>query len=209
VVFAIPSSLRKNGCKKILKRALDIVLSSFALLLLAPLLMVIAAAVFLDSGSPVLFTQKRVGRSFRIFRIRKFRTMRAGEDGALVTVSGDQRVTRVGKLLRRTKLDELPQLWNVLCGDMSLVGPRPEIPQYVSIFKDRYASILRIRPGITDLASIAFSNEEEVLRRSHDPMRAYVEQVLPAKLDLADKYVLSHSVLGDLVILFRTVLKLI
>ena len=193
----------------IVKRLCDVLVSSLALILLAPILLLIALAVLLDSGLPILFTQERVGLHFRTFRIRKFRTMVANNRGSLITVSGDCRVTRVGRFLRMTKLDELPQFWNVLVGEMSLVGPRPEIAQYVEPFRERYASILTVRPGITDLASIEFRDEEEVLRKCPDPLKAYVEQVLPAKLDLADKYVTDHSVLGDFVILFRTALKLI
>lgn len=192
-----------------MKRVFDVVLSALALILLAPILLAIAIATLLDSGKPVFYMQDRVGLNFRVFRILKFRSMHQNIDGSLITVSGDRRVTRVGKLLRLTKLDELPQFWNVLRGDMSLVGPRPEVPHYVELFKDRYSSILTVRPGITDLASIEFRNEEEVLRESHEPLKAYVEQILPAKLDLADKYVRTHSVIGDVLILFRTALKLI
>jgi lipopolysaccharide/colanic/teichoic acid biosynthesis glycosyltransferase len=191
-----------------LKRALDIVASSFALVLLAPILLLIAAAVFFDSGLPILFTQERVGLHFRRFRMFKFRSMRVHSGGSLITVSGDSRITRVGRILRLAKLDELPQFWNVLKGDMSMVGPRPEVPQYVEMFRDRYSSILNVRPGITDLASIEFRNEEDLLRNCQDPLKAYVDQVLPAKLDLADKYIRSQSVLGDCLILFRTALKL-
>lgn len=192
-----------------MKRTLDIALSSFALILLAPILLLIAVAVLFDSGLPILFRQERVGLHFRKFRIFKFRTMFVNSGETQITVYGDRRITRFGKLLRSTKLDELPQFWNVLRGDMSLVGPRPEVPQYVDLFRDRYSTILSVKPGITDLASIEFRNEEEVLQNCQDPLKAYVEQVLPAKLDLADKYVRNRSVLGDCLILFRTALKLI
>ena len=192
-----------------MKRVFDVVLSALALVLLAPVLLVIAIAIMLDTGLPVFYRQDRVGLHFRVFEILKFRSMHQNHGGSLITVSGDPRVTRVGKILRLTKLDELPQFWNVLRGDMSLVGPRPEVPHYVGLFKDRYSLILSVRPGITDLASIEFRNEEQVLRESQEPLKAYIEEVLPAKLDLADKYVRNHSVIGDVLILFRTALKLI
>ena len=192
-----------------LKRVVDVALSSVALIVLAPIMLVIAIAVLVDSGLPILFRQDRVGFQFRIFRIVKFRTMYVQNGGSLVTISGDKRVTRVGRLLRTAKLDEIPQFWNVLCGDMSLVGPRPEVPQYVALFRDRYTEILSVRPGITDLASIEFRNEEAILQDCNDPLRAYEEQILPAKLDLAEKYIRTRSVLGDLLILFHTAMRLI
>ncbi len=186
-----------------LKRMVDIGLSSLFLLILCPVLVAAALAVRLDSGSPALFHQERVGLGFRRFRILKFRTMRVA-NGPSVTVAGDHRITRVGRFLRATKFDELPQLWNVFRGDMSLVGPRPEVPEYVDLFRDRYALILTMRPGITDLASICFRNEEEVLSKSSDPLKEYVERVLPAKLDLAEEYVVNHNMSRDISILFRT-----
>ncbi len=187
----------------LLKRCIDIALSSLALMLLSPILAAIAGAVWLESGRPVLFRQERVGLRFRRFRILKFRTMRAA-GGPSVTIGGDHRVTRLGRFLRLIKLDELPQLWNVLRGDMSLVGPRPEVPEYVHLFRERYRAVLAVRPGITDLASIHFRDEEGVLASSADPLREYTERVLPAKLDLAERYLSTHTVCGDIAILFRT-----
>jgi lipopolysaccharide/colanic/teichoic acid biosynthesis glycosyltransferase len=186
-----------------LKRSTDIALSLAVIVLLSPVLAAAALAVWLDSGSPILFRQERVGRGFVRFRILKFRTMR-GTGGPSITVAGDARVTRVGKFLRLAKLDEIPQFWNVLRGDMSIVGPRPEIPQYVELFKDRYREILEVRPGITDPASIRFRNEEEVLSRSPDPLEEYTERVLPAKLDMAEEYVRTRSIAGDILIMLRT-----
>jgi lipopolysaccharide/colanic/teichoic acid biosynthesis glycosyltransferase len=188
----------------LLKRGTDIAFSSVILVLLSPVLATIALAVWLDSGSPVWFRQERVGLRFRLFHILKFRTMRASSGGPPVTVGGDARITRVGQYLRLTKLDEVPQFWNVLRGDMSLVGPRPEVPEYVELFNERYRRVLTVRPGITDLASIHFRNEEEILSRSADPLREYAEHLLPAKLDLAEQYVLRHSLMGDLMIILRT-----
>ncbi len=187
-----------------LKRAIDIAASAAGLLLLSPLLAMIAAAILLESGRPVCFVQERVGRGFRRFRVFKFRTMRDGMPGAPITAAGDPRITRLGRLLRRTKLDELPQLWNVLRGDMSLVGPRPELPEYVERFRDRYRTVLTARPGVTDLASVRFRNEEELLAQARDPLREYANNILPAKLDLAEEYVRQQSLKLDLTILLKT-----
>ncbi|MBI4442265.1 MAG: sugar transferase [Acidobacteria bacterium] len=189
-----------------LKRLFDIITSAAVLILSAPFLLLIAAAVWIDSGRPIFYSQWRVGKDFRKFRIRKFRSMRTGGHGASITVSGDRRVTRIGRVLRAAKLDELPQFWNVLRGDMSLVGPRPEVSEYVELFMERYRRVLTLRPGITDLASIQFRNEEQLLADSEEPMREYVRRILPAKLDLAEEYLRKRSFFLDLSVLFRTVL---
>lgn len=190
----------------LLKRLFDIITSAAVLILSAPFLLLIAAAVWIDSGRPIFYSQWRVGKDFRKFRIRKFRSMRTGGHGASITVSGDRRVTRIGRVLRAAKLDELPQFWNVLRGDMSLVGPRPEVSEYVELFMERYRRVLTLRPGITDLASIQFRNEEQLLADSEEPMREYVRRILPAKLDLAEEYLRKRSFFLDLSVLFRTVL---
>jgi lipopolysaccharide/colanic/teichoic acid biosynthesis glycosyltransferase len=191
----------------LLKRALDLTVGIGGLIVLFPMLVVIAALVVVDSGFPILFKQVRVGRAFRSFRIIKFRTMRAGNSGPSVTVGGDARVTAVGRVLRRTKLDELPQFWNVLVGDMSLVGPRPEVPTYVSLYAERYKRVLSVRPGITDLASVRFRSEEQVLANDPNPHQFYVESLLPAKLDLAEEYVRTRNFRLDLRILLATALN--
>lgn len=193
----------------LLKRCIDIGVSAFGLVLLSPVLIVAGIAVWLDSGSPVLFRHRRVGLYFRHFDILKFRTMRVQVGGPEVTVAGDSRITRVGKFLRATKIDELPQLWNVLVGDMSLVGPRPEVPKYVNVFHDRYQRILKVRPGITDIASIRFRNEEKLLANGAEPLLEYVQNVLPLKLDLADEYIETRSLRLDCLILFRTLLAIV
>ncbi len=190
------------------KRLFDILASAAALLLLFPLLLLISAAIVFDSGFPVFFAQQRVGRNFRQFRLWKFRSMRSSSSGPSVTVAGDARITRLGRLLRNSKLDEIPQFWNVLCGQMSLVGPRPEVPEYVEAYRERYQSILAVRPGITDLASICFRNEEAILAKSRNPLRDYRDRILPIKLDLADKYVQSRSIQGDISILIQTVVAI-
>jgi lipopolysaccharide/colanic/teichoic acid biosynthesis glycosyltransferase len=188
----------------LLKRAIDIAASAVGLIVLSPLLALIAAAIWLESGRPICFAQERVGRGFRPFRLLKFRTMRNEIPGPRITAANDPRITRLGRLLRRTKLDELPQLWNVLRGEMSLVGPRPELPEYVERFRDRYRTILTVRPGITDLASVRFRNEEELLAQAADPLGEYVSSVLPVKLDLAEEYVRKQSLKLDLAILLKT-----
>lgn len=184
---------------------MDIVISGAALLLLAPLLLLVGVAVRLDSPGPALFRQQRVGRYGRPFEILKFRSMRVAADGPQITVSGDWRITSVGVVLRRTKLDELPQLFNVLRGEMSLVGPRPEVARYVALYPaDARTEVLSVRPGITDEAAIEFRDEEQLLARVSDPERAYAEQILPRKIDLYRRYVRCNSVAGDLRILWRT-----
>lgn len=194
-----------SGCGGFLKRTFDVVVGGAALLFLAPVFAVIAALVCLDSGLPILFAQKRIGRNLREFSILKFRTMTAG-NGPLVTVSGDPRVTRIGNILRATKLDELPQLWNVLVGDMSLVGPRPEVAKYVLLYPERFREILSVRPGITDSASILMRDEERVLSRANNPLAFYADVLLPAKLDLAQAYVREQTFGRDIRILGETLL---
>ena len=190
------------------KRLFDLAMASLGLLLLGPVLLVIAAWIKLDSPGPVFFRQQRVGRDGRLFRIHKFRTMSAGQPGgeqSLITVGADPRITRAGATLRRTKLDELPQLLDVVRGDMSLVGPRPEVPRYVALYPEALrAKVLSVRPGITDLASIEYRDESELLARAADPEREYVEVVLPAKLRAAARYVDEMSLATDVRVLGST-----
>ncbi len=190
-----------------LKRTLDIAAAAAGLVLLAPLLLVIALLVKLDSPGPVFFRQVRVGRHGRLFRIFKFRTMAQAEaDGALqVTAATDERITRTGRWLRRSKLDELPQLIDVLRGTMSLVGPRPEVPRYVEHYPEASrARVLSVRPGITDFASVHYRNESELLAHAADPEREYLEVILPSKLRYAMHYVDNVSVADDLRVLGLT-----
>jgi lipopolysaccharide/colanic/teichoic acid biosynthesis glycosyltransferase len=190
------------------KRLFDITVAGAGLLVLAPLLVVIAIAIAATSRGPVLFRQQRVGLHGRPFEILKFRTMTHAPDasGALITVAGDRRITGVGRVLRASKLDELPQLVNVVRGDMSLVGPRPEVPRYVALYPPDVAHrILSVRPGITDEASMLFRNESEILAAADDAERAYVEELLPRKLALYLRYAEHHSLAGDIGIIMRTV----
>jgi lipopolysaccharide/colanic/teichoic acid biosynthesis glycosyltransferase len=194
------------------KRVFDLLLASLGLALLSPLLLAIALAIKIDSRGPVFFRQQRVGRHGVPFRIHKFRTMRhdEGEAGPQITVGADARITRVGALLRRHKLDELPQLLDVLQGAMSLVGPRPEVPRYVALYPPELrARVLSVRPGITDMASITFRNESELLARAADSEREYLEVVMPRKLALAASYADAPSLGTDLKILWRTLRLLI
>ncbi len=180
------------------KRLFDIVCSALGLLLLAPLLLLAAAWVRLDSPGPALFRQTRVGRHGVPFTIHKFRTMRVAP-GAAITVGEDPRITRSGRFLRASKLDELPQLWDVLRGAMSLVGPRPELPRYVAFYPAELRErVLSVRPGITDPASLAFSREAELLAAAADPEREYVDVVLPAKLKLSAEYAAQATLSADL-----------
>lgn len=190
-----------------LKRGFDIAFSACALLLLSPLLMAVALWIKIDSPGPVFFRQVRVGRDGREFMIFKFRTMRAypEDSGPQITVGADPRITRPGALLRRYKIDEIPQFLNVLAGDMSVVGPRPEVPRYVAMYPAGTRRIvLSVRPGITDLASIEFRDESELLARSIDPESTYVNEVMPAKLAHCERYVRERSFLGDLAIIVRS-----
>jgi lipopolysaccharide/colanic/teichoic acid biosynthesis glycosyltransferase len=189
------------------KRVFDFVVAGLALVVLSPFLAAIAIWIKIDSPGPVIFRQQRVGRGGRLFSIHKFRTMvvNATELGPQLTVSRDSRITRAGRFLRKYKIDELPQLIDVLIGDMSLVGPRPEVPKYVAMYPERLRrTILAMRPGITDLASIAFRNEGELLEAAGDPEREYVEKILPIKLRYYEQYAHSHTLWGDLKILLRT-----
>jgi lipopolysaccharide/colanic/teichoic acid biosynthesis glycosyltransferase len=194
------------------KRLFDITLSLLALVLLCPLLLAVVLWVRLDSPGPVLFRQQRVGRGGRLFGILKFRTMQVNAEaaGLQITVGQDPRITSAGRWLRRSKLDELPQLLNVLRGEMSMVGPRPEVPRYVALYPaDQRATVLSVRPGITDLASLAFRDESTLLARSTDPERTYVEEILPIKLLHACDYVARRSLWLDLRILALTALVLL
>ncbi|WP_431288675.1 sugar transferase [Roseateles chitinivorans] len=189
------------------KRLFDILCAGVGLLLLSPLLLVVAAWIKFDSRGPVMFRQERVGRFGRPFRIHKFRTMRvdAPSLGPQITIGDDARITRSGRWLRASKVDELPQLWDVLRGAMSLVGPRPEVPRYVALYPaELRALVLSVRPGITDPASLSFRNESELLAQAADPEREYVEVVMPMKLGLAADYVRNASLLGDIRLILAT-----
>ena len=189
-----------------MKRLFDIVASGLGLVILSPLFLVVAIWIKLDSPGPVFFRQVRVGRYNKDFRIFKFRTMRVGSDkGSQITIGGrDPRVTRAGYWLRKFKIDELPQLINVFIGDMSLVGPRPEVRRYVNLYTPEQMHVLDVRPGITDAASIKFRNESEFLKQAEDPEKHYIEVIMPMKLDLYLQYVNCHSFKGDIRLILET-----
>ena len=192
-----------------LKRLFDIVCASLGLIILAPLFIIIALLIKATSKGPVFFCQNRVGKNGVIFSIYKFRTMVDKARGLLITVGDDSRITQFGRLLRKAKFDELPQLLNVLAGDMSLVGPRPEIPYYVNLYPREVRQIvLSVKPGITDWASIVNIDENKLLAKSANPEAAYIDEILPQKLDLAVKYVKTRTFFLDCVIIIKTVKKI-
>jgi lipopolysaccharide/colanic/teichoic acid biosynthesis glycosyltransferase len=188
------------------KRLFDVVAAGCGLIVLAPALLAIALWIRLDSPGPAMFRQRRVGRHGRPFDIYKFRTMVIHPDhGRQLTVGRDPRITRAGRVLRRTKLDELPQLLNVLAGTMSLVGPRPEVPRYVDCYPPAVRqTVLSVAPGITDLAAIRYKDENDILGHALDPEQAYIETILPVKLEYYQRYVRDRSFWLDLRILVRT-----
>jgi len=194
----------------VMKRVFDIVAAFVGLLFFFPLFLLVALLIKLDSKGPVFFKQERMGKNFRPFWIYKFRSMvqDAPEKGALISVANDSRITRVGNVLRKTKIDELPQLINVLKGEMSLVGPRPEVPKYVQLFRIDYEEILRVPPGLTDLASLKYRDEAAILAQSENPEEAYLKRVLPDKIKLAKEYIRRSSFLFDLSLILRTPLRL-
>lgn len=194
-----------------LKRSFDIFFSLTGIVVLLPLFLVIALWINLDSPGPVFFRQTRVGHFGREFRIYKFRTMVAEAEsiGGQLTVAHDRRITRSGKFLRKSKLDETPQLLNVLKGEMSFVGPRPEVPKYVALYTSEQRRVLQVRPGITDLASIEFCNENELLVNVRDPEKTYIQEIMPKKLDLNLQYISRASLSADVLIIFQTLAKVV
>jgi len=195
-----------------MKRLFDFIASFYGLILLSPIFVLAALWIKIDSRGPVFFRQERVGFQGALFRIHKFRTMvpDAEKKGKQITVGADSRITTVGSFLRKYKLDELPQLIDVLVGDMSLVGPRPEVPKYIDCYSDdEKHDVLSIKPGITDNASIEFRDENELLASSDDPEATYINEVLPKKIALYRKYVRERSFFGDVAIIFKTIFLII
>ncbi len=194
-----------------IKRSFDIAVAAIGLIVLSPLMVILAVMIKCDSQGPVLFKQRRIGKNFRVFLIYKFRTMKENSElsGPLITIGEDPRITRVGRFLRRAKLDEVPQLINVLKGEMSLVGPRPELPRFVELFQREYAEILTVRPGITDLASLKYRDEAALLDQAQNPEEEYLKQILPDKIRLAKDYLQRASFFFDLSLIVRTIIKLI
>ena len=190
-----------------LKRCFDFIAALFGIIILTPVGIGIALLIWLESGFPVFFRQTRVGLNRTNFTMLKFRTMTVqnGTESGSFDAGFSARVTRTGKILRKTKLDEFPQLWNVLVGDMSIVGPRPEVPQWVEAYPERWKQVLTVKPGITDNAAIEFRNEEEILSRAADPQNTYRNEILPRKLAIYEQYAVNNSFTGDILIIFRTI----
>lgn len=193
------------------KRIFDFTASLLGLIILSPFLLVIAMLIYLSDGRPVFFKQKRIGKDFISFNFIKFRTMIVNKEnsGPLVTQGNDPRITPLGKFLRKTKIDELPQLINVLKGEMSIVGPRPEVEKYVMMFKDEYKEILRVKPGITDYATIEFIDEEAILNQYRDVEEGYIREVLPRKIELYKKYINEIGFLTDIKLILNTLLMIV
>jgi len=194
-----------------IKNIFDFVAAFAGLVFFAPILAAIAAIIRIFDGSPVFFAQERVGRNFKLFKLIKFRTMVVGAEakGAAVTKGEDPRITPIGKFLRRYKLDELPQLINVLKGDMSIVGPRPEVRLYVEAFLDDYKRILTIKPGITDYATLEYRDEEKILNKFENVQQGYLTEVLPEKIKLYYRYLDDMSFVADVKIIFKTLWRIV
>lgn len=207
----IADVLARRKPQLIAKRSMDIVLSACALAILWPLLLLIALAIWIDDPGPVFYRQVRVGMNGKTFRIFKFRSMvmDADKKGLAITVGRDSRITRVGAVLRKTKLDELAQLLNVFLGQMSFVGPRPEVPKYVELYTPYQRQVLLVRPGITDYASIAYRNENDLLASAPNPEAMYIEQIMPDKIELNMKYLREISPLADIRLILKTIVAVI
>ncbi len=207
----IDEILSKRKIQLVIKRLFDIVVSFIGLLILSPIFLVIGIIIKLDSKGPIFFRQVRVGKNGKKFKIFKFRTMvvDAEKKGLHITVDGDSRITKSGKFLRKFKIDELPQLINVLIGDMSFVGPRPEVPKYVEMYDENQRSILKIRPGITDIASIEYRDENSILAQSKNPEETYINEIMPRKIELNFKYIENMSVIYDIKLIIETIFKVI
>jgi len=196
---------------KITKRTFDVVACVAAVVILCPLWLCIGLLVACGSKGGALYRQTRVGRDGKEFKLLKFRTMRQDADkiGGLITVGEDARVTRIGRFLRKYKIDELPQFLNIIAGDMSIVGPRPEVPKYVALYDERQRQVLSVRPGLTDYASIEYISENELLAHSSNPDRTYIEEIMPAKLELNLKYIENQSVSEDLRLICKTLFSIL
>lgn len=193
------------------KRTFDILVSFVAIVILFPFFIVVSILIKVDSKGPVIFRQVRVGKNEKNFEILKFRTMvtDAEKIGKQITIGEDKRITKIGRFLRKYKLDEFPQLFNVLKGDMSFVGPRPEVPRYTSLYTDEQKEVFKVRPGITDYASIKYRNENEILGESENPEETYINKIMNDKLKINLEYLKRRSIIEDIKIIFKTLVKII
>lgn len=200
-----------NALNKFIKRIFDIICSGLGLIVLSPFLLFVALRIKMGSDGPVFFKQIRVGEKGKEFKILKFRTMVVDAEklGRQITVGNDNRITKIGAFLRKYKIDELPQLINVFKGDMSLVGPRPEVPRYVNMYTDEQRKVLDVKPGITDLASIRYRDENELLGKAENPDEFYINTIMPDKLALNMEYINKSNVFLDIYIILQTILKCI
>ena len=207
----IEAKLKNKKFILFIKRLFDIIASFLGIVILSPMFIIVAVCIKIDSKGPVFFKQKRVGKKKKIFEIYKFRTMVTDAEklGKQITVGNDARITRVGKFIRKCKLDEFPQLINVLKGEMSLVGPRPEVPRYVELYDKYQEQILLVQPGITDYASIEYRNENYILGKSNNPEDTYIQEVMPAKMELNMKYIKNISLIEDIKLIFSTIVAIV
>ena len=203
--------LKKRWFTRFCKRSFDIFASGLGLLFMLPIFLVVAIIIKCTSKGPVFFRQVRVGKNGKPFRIFKFRTMvvDAEAKGMQITIGADSRITKIGKILRKTKLDEFPQLINVFIGDMSLVGPRPEVPHYVDMYSDYEKNVLLIRPGITELSSIIYCNENDVLASAKNPEWTYINEIMPTKLEINLEYITKMNLFYDIGLIFKTFLAIL
>lgn len=195
----------------IIKRLFDIIASFCGIITTGIFLVIIAFIIKVTSPGPILFKQNRVGKDGKLFQILKFRTMivNAESMGKQITIGNDNRITKVGHFIRKYKIDELPQLFNVLIGDMSMVGPRPEVPNYVELYNENQRKVLKVKPGITDLASIRYRNENELLGNSENPEELYISTIMPDKLNLNLEYIEKNNIFFDIYIIITTIVKCI
>lgn len=203
----IEKILKRKRFSMFLIRCFDILVSFFGIVFLLPLFAITALVIRTKDGSPILFKQERVGKNGKIFKILKYRTMsvKQKENSSQITIGEDQRITKTGRTLRKLKIDELPQLFNVLKGEMSFVGPRPEVKKYVDLYDDLQKEILKIKPGITELASLKYYNESEILGASDDPEREYIEKIMPDKIMLNLQYIKKMGFFYNIGIILRTI----
>ncbi|MBD7916135.1 sugar transferase [Clostridium sp. Sa3CUN1] len=200
-----------NKLNKIIKRVFDFIVSLIGIIILSPIFIIVSIAIKVDSKGSILFLQKRVGQYGKEFNIYKFRTMVTDAEklGKQITVGKDNRITRVGSFLRKFKIDELPQLFNVLKGDMSLVGPRPEVPKYVSLYNEEQRKVLDVRPGITDIASLRYKDENDILGKVDNPEEYYINVIMKDKLKLNLEYIEKNNVFFDIYLIIKTIIKCI
>ncbi|HHW59727.1 MAG: sugar transferase [Bacteroidales bacterium] len=195
----------------IFKRGFDFLFSLIFLIILLPFFLIISLMIITTDGFPIFYNQKRVGKDQKIFKILKFRTMKknAETQGKLTIGEKDPRITKIGYFLRKYKIDELPQLWNILKGDMSFIGPRPEVPEYVAMYNDQQKEVLSVRPGLSDYASLRYINENEILSHYPSPDDAYINILLPQKIKLSKKYIAEMSLKTDFEITIKTIKKIL